>query len=45
MLHEFIAMHRGDIVARASDRVSGRPWPSVSSREIEHGVPFFLTPV
>ena len=43
MLHEFIAMHRGDIVARASDRVRGRPWPSVSSREIEHGVPFFLT--
>jgi signal transduction histidine kinase len=43
MLYEFIAMHREDIVARTRDRVRGRPWPSVSSREIEHGVPLFLT--
>ena len=43
MLHEFITMHRDDIVARTRDRVRGRPWPSVSSGEIEHGVPLFLT--
>ena len=43
MLYEFIALHREDIVARTRDRVRGRPWPSVSSREIEHGVPLFLT--
>ena len=43
MLHEFIAMHREDIVARTRDRVRSRPWPAVSNREIEHGVPLFLT--
>jgi signal transduction histidine kinase len=43
MLYEFIAMHREEIVARARDRVRVRPWPSVSSQEIEHGVPLFLT--
>ena len=35
MLHEFIAMHREDIIARTRDRVRATPWPSVSSREIE----------
>jgi signal transduction histidine kinase len=43
MLHKFIAMHREDIVTRTKDRVRGRAWPSVSSREIDHGVPLFLT--
>ena len=43
MLYEFVTMYREDIVVRARDRVSGRPWPSVSSRELEHGVPLFLT--
>ena len=43
MLYEFIDLHRDDIVARTRGRVRGRPWPSVSSREIEHGVPLFLT--
>jgi signal transduction histidine kinase len=43
MLYEFIALHREDIVARTRARVRGRPWPSVSDREIEHGVPLFLT--
>jgi signal transduction histidine kinase len=42
MLHRFIVLHREAIVARTRDRVRGRPWPSVSSREIEHGVPLFL---
>lgn len=43
MLYEFIIVHRDDIVSRTRERVRGRPWPSVSSREIEHGVPLFLT--
>jgi signal transduction histidine kinase len=43
MLYEFIAVHREHIVARTSERVHSRPWPSVSSREIEDGVPLFLT--
>jgi signal transduction histidine kinase len=43
MLYEFIATHRDEIVTRTGTRVCGRPWPSVSTREIEHGVPLFLT--
>jgi signal transduction histidine kinase len=43
VLYEFIIMHRTAIVARTTDRIRGRPWPSVSGREIEHGVPLFLT--
>jgi hypothetical protein len=43
MLFEFIAVNREDIVTRTRKRVRRRPWPSVSSREIEHGVPLFLT--
>ena len=43
VLYEFISVHRDEIVVRTRDRVRGRPWPSVSSRELEHGVPLFLT--
>jgi signal transduction histidine kinase len=43
MLYEFITLHRDDIVTRTRDRVRSRPWPSISSHEIEHGVPLFLT--
>jgi signal transduction histidine kinase len=43
MLYEFIAANREDIISRTRERVRGRPWPSVSSREIEYGVPLFLT--
>lgn len=43
MLYEFIAMHRDEIIARTRERVRARPWPAVSSAEIEHGVPLFLT--
>ena len=43
MLYEFIDTYRADIVARTRDRVRGRPWPSISSLELEHGVPLFLT--
>ena len=43
MLYDFIAANRDAIVARTRDRVRGRPWPSVSVAELEHGVPLFLT--
>ena len=42
VLYEFIDVYRDHIVARTRDRVRARPWPSISSREIEHGVPLFL---
>jgi hypothetical protein len=43
MLYEFISLNRDNIVRRTRDRVRGRPWPAVSGRELEHGVPLFLT--
>ena len=42
MLHEFIALNSDLIVERARQRVKSRPWPSVSSEEVEHGVPQVL---
>jgi len=43
MLHEFIAANRDAIISRTRERVGSRQWPSVSTHEIEHGVPLFLT--
>jgi len=43
MLYQFIDTYRDQIVARTQQRVRGRPWPSISSTEIEHGVPLFLS--
>ena len=43
MLYEFIFVNREDIISRTRERVRSRSWPSVSSREIEYGVPLFLT--
>jgi len=43
MLHDFIAVNRDVIISRTRKRVEGRPWLSVSTDELEHGVPLFLT--
>jgi len=43
MLQDFIVAQRDTIIERARVRVRGRAWPSVSSAELEFGVPLFLT--
>jgi hypothetical protein len=43
MLHEFIGAPRDEIISRTRKRVLARTWPSVSTRELDHGVPLFLT--
>ena len=43
MLHEFITTYRDEIIARARGKLTDRPWPLVSTSELEHGVPLFLT--
>ena len=43
MLHAFIAEHRDAIISRTRERLGSRSWPSVSTHELEHGVPLFLT--
>jgi signal transduction histidine kinase len=45
MLHEFIDLNRNVIIARTRDRVRGRPGPSVTPVETEHGVPLFLAQI
>jgi signal transduction histidine kinase len=43
MLHEFIVTHRVAIIAKTRRKIAMRRWPIVSDRELEHGVPLFLT--
>jgi signal transduction histidine kinase len=43
MLHEFITTYRDPIIVRTREKLTDRPWALVSERELEHGVPLFLT--
>jgi signal transduction histidine kinase len=43
MLHEFITRYRQAIITRTREKLTDRPWPLVSTSELEHGVPLFLT--
>ena len=43
MLHEFLASHRDAIITRTRAKLTDRPWPLVSTSELEFGVPLFLT--
>ena len=43
MLHEFVAMHRDAIIARARQKVLTRSSPLASTVELENGLPLFLT--
>jgi signal transduction histidine kinase len=43
MLHEFITLYRGAIIARTKEKLTNRPWPLASTSELEFGVPLFLT--
>jgi hypothetical protein len=43
MLQEFIAAHANEIVDRTRRRLEGRNYPPPSVREVEFGVPLFLS--
>ena len=43
MLYEFITLYRDEIIAKARERDTHRPWPPTSASELEHGLPLFLT--
>ena len=45
MLHEFIEANRDLIIEHTRERVKRRPWPSVSTEELESGVPKFLSQI
>jgi signal transduction histidine kinase len=42
MLHEFIALHREEIIRRCRAKVATRSAPPPTNAEIDHGVPVFL---
>jgi signal transduction histidine kinase len=42
MLHEFITLHREDIITRCRAKVATRSIPPPSEVEINHGIPLFL---
>lgn len=42
MLHEFLTVHRDDLIARARVKVAARSAPRASQPELEHGVSLFL---
>ena len=42
MLHEFLTLHRADIIARTRAKVASRSSPTPTKEELEHGVPLFL---
>jgi signal transduction histidine kinase len=43
MLHDFLISHRDAIIVRTRAKLTDRPWPLVSTSELEFGVPLFLT--
>jgi signal transduction histidine kinase len=42
MLHEFITVHRAEIIRRCRAKVASRSMPPPTDRENDHGVPVFL---
>ena len=42
MLHEFLTLHRNEIIARTRAKVAKRTAPRPTAAELEHGVPLFL---
>jgi signal transduction histidine kinase len=43
MLHEFLTLHRDEIIARTRQKVATRAAPRPTEAELEHGVPLFLS--
>jgi len=42
-LYEFITSNQNDILSLARAKIMARNWPTVSSLELEHGLPLFLS--
>jgi len=42
MLHEFLTLHRDELIERCKDASRARLTPAVFSKTIEHGLPLFL---
>jgi hypothetical protein len=42
MLHEFLTLHRADLIERCRSKVAQRSAPRVTEFELTHGIPMFL---
>lgn len=42
MLHEFLSLHRAELILRCQAKVAKRASPEATADELDHGVPFFL---
>src|SRR4029079_19023302 len=42
MLHQFLAAHRTELIARCRSKVAQRPVPVATDAELAHGIPLFL---
>jgi hypothetical protein len=42
MLHEFLTLHRDEIIARTRQKVATRTAPRPTEAELQNGVPLFL---
>jgi hypothetical protein len=42
MLQEFIDTYHDTIITKARQKLTARPWPSVTANELDNGVPLFL---
>ncbi|GEP45827.1 sensor histidine kinase [Brevifollis gellanilyticus] len=42
MLHEFLSLHRVELIQRCQTKVAKRASPEATADELDHGVPFFL---
>ena len=42
MLHEFLTLHRADLINRCRSKVAQRTAPKATDGELEHGIPAFL---
>ncbi len=42
MMHEFLATHRDELIARCKLKVAQRSAPKATAEELEHGIPLFL---
>lgn len=42
MLHEFLTIHRADLIERCRLKVANRRAPQATDAELEHGIPLFI---
>lgn len=43
MLHEFLSSNREELITRCRVKVAKRRAPQATEKELEHGIPIFLT--